>query len=228
MVLHCCGMGCPMTSTRFGRRMAVEIGGPDLRIEGLRIACDVQRVSAAAPAQGTIDVYNLAETTAHRIRERGKSVRLYGGYDELALLADGDIRRVERRREGRERIVRMHIGGQVQAQTQAVFSGAYEGRVSLRQVVRDIVDTMTGLSIASPDSRDITSAVVCPAGHRTGTSTMGALPISRPSWRSNCMPGTTRARRVAASYVSTIAGIAMRISLRRESTTKGSANAGRP
>ena len=129
---------------KYLRRVRVTFGEfSDLVIEDLLIKFRVRREATATPAEGEINIYNLNQSNETRIKERGRRVTLLAGYgDAMETIFDGDVRRIERYREGQDRITRVHVGGNVQKITRAVFNKSYEGEVAVRQIITDAVETL--------------------------------------------------------------------------------------
>lgn len=139
---------------RYLRTVRAAIGDTDAetRIEQLLIRFEIRHEATDTPASGTIDFFNLADATETRIRDRGEQIRLWAGYgDDPPLIAAGDVRRVERMRADQDRITRVHFGGHVALQTSATFQRAYEGTVTVREIVTDIVAAM-GLELGPLDA----------------------------------------------------------------------------
>ena len=134
---------------QFLREVRVQVGdaAERLTVEDLLIRFRVQKYANGTPAEGEIDIYNLADASETRVQERGKAVVLFAGYDgRLEEVFRGDVRRVERFREKYDRITRIHVGGAVQNRTVAIFRRAYEGETAVRTIVQDAVAEL-GLDI---------------------------------------------------------------------------------
>ena len=135
----------------FLRHVRVLVGGQeiiggqaqrlDLQVSELMIAFNISRKADATPAQGEISIFNLNESHETLIRDRGDSVILEAGYlgARFGLLVAGDIRRVDKDRNGLDRVLRMQVGGHVRQRTEAFVSVAYEGEAPVRTIVSDIV-----------------------------------------------------------------------------------------
>jgi len=136
-----------MTTIPYLRDAMVVIGGLELR--DLYIKFAIRWEADATAAAGDIEIYNLGDTTEARIHRRGERVQLYAGYRDAGLeqIAHGEVRRVERRRSGTERVTLIRFGGSVATVTAAVFAQTYEGPVSLRTVIADVVATMEGVDV---------------------------------------------------------------------------------
>lgn len=133
-------------------RLAVGDAGEETIIDDLMIRFDIRYEATGTPAAGHIDVLNLHASTETRIRERGTRVRLWAGYgDDPPLIADGDVRRVERMRSEQDRVTRIHFGGNVRRLSGPIFRRTYEGVVAIRRIVTDIVAAMPGLELGPLD-----------------------------------------------------------------------------
>lgn len=130
-------------------RLTVDGAAVSAEISGLYVKFRVRWEASGTPATGDIEVYNLSEGSENRIRDRGKSVELFGGYQggSLESIAQGDVRRVSRKRVGLDRVAVIRFGGNIDKTQRTVFSRAYQGRVSVRQVVRDVVADMDGIEV---------------------------------------------------------------------------------
>ncbi len=139
---------------RLYKRQIRVVVGNDLeavQIDNLRMEIEAVKEAQSLPAEGFVRIYNLNENTETRIRQRAERVRVFAGYDgELGLIFDGDIRRVERDRGGLVRITTITLGGNVFKLTNARVSRSYEGQVSTRQIVSDVLPTF-GIDFDSLD-----------------------------------------------------------------------------
>jgi len=134
-----------MTTTPYLRNLelVVSTAGARLEIRGLFIKFQIRWEASATAASGDIEVYNLADATETRISQRGSQVSLFAGYqDSLEEIARGDIRRVDKKRSGVNRISVIRFGGNLSRTSAAVFARTYEGEIALAQVVRDIIAEM--------------------------------------------------------------------------------------
>ena len=134
---------------RYLRRVRVSIGDRSERLtaENLLIDFRIRKQATGTPADGEIKIWNLNESNETRIQERGKAVTLEAGYGErIGQIFAGDVRRVERIRQGHDRITHIHVGGSIVKQTEAVVMRSYEGETPVRTIVRDAVADM-GLTI---------------------------------------------------------------------------------
>ena len=137
---------------RFLRRVRVEVGddAEQLRVDNLYIRFRLRCEATDTPPSGHVDVYNLNERSEVRIRERGRLIKLFAGYegDELPIIFDGNVRRVERLRAELDRITRMHVGGrpEVDAPERSIFTRGYEENTPTRDIVRDGVEHL-GLEV---------------------------------------------------------------------------------
>jgi hypothetical protein len=98
-----------------GRVCSVEVDGS--LIDGLRIAFSVQKDIQKEPNRATIKVYNLAETTRHRLqRGNAQFLRLRAGFEQVVEdVFLGDITRVQSYREETEWVTEFSAGDGVKA-----------------------------------------------------------------------------------------------------------------
>ena len=137
------------TQTRFLRRAEVTVSRGGSQVlkadESLRIVFNIRRDAAPETQPSTIALYNLAFETRQLIQEQDR-VRLSAGYanTELALVAEGDIRRIDHERSDLDRISVIAIG-QSDIKLASLFNRSYK-TVALTDVVLDIVADM-GLTV---------------------------------------------------------------------------------
>ena len=149
-----------MTTPRYLRRARVEIGVTDaarLVVEDLRIAFDLRAEIQSEASPSTVRIWNLARDTERRI-EQGQALRLYAGYEgeELPLLHQGEIDRVETQRAGVERITTLELGNSQQTRiTGAIASVGKQGLVALNDLVAEHVAAM---GFALGDTGDLPDA----------------------------------------------------------------------
>lgn len=149
----------------------------------LLIRFDLRREANPTPAAGRIDIVNLNQSSETRVRERGRRVRLAAGYQDagaelLPVLFDGDVRRVERLREGLDRVTRIHVGGNTAAQSGPVFSRSYRGVETVRRIAADIVETMREFELG--DTAAIPAAAARTDYARTSPARQALTDILRP------------------------------------------------
>ena len=150
------------TSTTEGGvlRFAVQAALPPLRVSDLRIRFQIREEASPTPATGEIEIFNLSPDNERRIRARGVRVQLLAGYEDFnGLIADGDVRDIDRGREGLDRITKIYFGGQVQTLAEEVFCMTYEGIVPVRDIVSDAVGAWfldTGPLDAIPEEATVT------------------------------------------------------------------------
>ena len=140
-----------MTQPRFLRRARVEIGGAPgttlLVVEDLRINFDLRNDAHSSPPSSKVQIYNLAPRSDSLISSEGQPVVVMAGYgDRIALIAQGEIRRVDRERRGLERVTSITLGASDKTRTEAVISKTYQ-RVHIRTIVSDLVLDYLGLRL---------------------------------------------------------------------------------
>ena len=127
----------------YKRIVRVVIGeeeGSALSIDSLYIQIEVKKDLSGKPNEGEVRIYNLAQSTEDRIREKGVRIRIFAGYDNQPILIhDGDIRRVDRSRTNVDRITIITIGGNVIKLSQATFNQSYSGQIQVKQIVIDSI-----------------------------------------------------------------------------------------
>ena len=148
-----------MSMRQYLRQVRVEIEDSDhvvLVVEQLRVVFDLrsERQSSASPS--TVRIYNLSKASASHIAEPGQIVQVWAGYGDIngsAPLFRGEARRVLQERNGLDRITTIVLGGSDSAMSGAIVTLSEEGPVGLREVIREIVDTMgLGLEASSLDA----------------------------------------------------------------------------
>lgn len=116
--------------------------GDAIAIDSLYIKIEIKKVISGKPNEGSVKIYNLADSTETQIKEKGVRIRVFAGHDNRPiLLHDGDIRRVERDRSGVNRITTIILGGNTIKLAQAIFNQSYAGQVSVKQIVTDAIPT---------------------------------------------------------------------------------------
>lgn len=139
---------------RYPRHVRVEIdtAATITKIEELFIRFDLRLDGSDVPPDGIIDVLNLADGTETRFRKRGENIRLWAGYGpDPPMIFNGAIRRVERKREGMDRVTRFYVGGAVNEIGKgggSIFTRTY-AKVTLRQILTDIVGVMQDVTIGA-------------------------------------------------------------------------------
>ena len=127
----------------YNRQLQVEVAG--LTIKDLRIVVDIDRQMDRTQDKGRCDIYNLSPAHEQRIYERGGPITIQAGYPStVAILFEGEVQRVIRAREELSRITRISLGDQVRSRKRlgGVFLRSYDGQISIRQIVTDIIDAM--------------------------------------------------------------------------------------
>ena len=138
----------------YKRYIQIIIGNDDsaLSIDALYITFEIEKVLSGKPSDGIVNIYNLNDTSEAKIKETGERVRVFAGYDENKdLIYDGDIRKIEKNKQGLDRIVTITLGGNVFKLTNAFFNKSYAGAVSVSQVVSDAVPSF-GISAVGLDA----------------------------------------------------------------------------
>ena len=125
----------------------------NIRITDPKIKFSIKRESDRTPPSGFVQIFNLNVNTEKQIYEQGESLVLNGGYgDNLGLLFDGAVQKVERERINLSRITTIKLAGKVVelAKLSGVTFRSYNGLASVRQVVTDIVSDI-GLQVGPLD-----------------------------------------------------------------------------
>ena len=128
-------------SQLYRRQVKVQVGDGAEAVtipNAFKIRFELKKLVSSTSSEGSIGIYNLADTTKEIVRDRGKRVRLFAGYgDTIPLLHDGDVLRVSQDDQVVDRITNIFFGGRIFNVSQAVFSRSYQGDVSLRTIVGD-------------------------------------------------------------------------------------------
>ncbi len=130
---------------QYKRSLEVIVGDDEqeVSIRDLLIQIEIKQEAHFKPAEGFVKIYNLNETNETRIRNQFTRIRVVGGYEgSESLLFDGDIRKVERDREGINRVTVITLGGNVFRLTNAEFNRSYEGVVTVRQIIADAIPSL--------------------------------------------------------------------------------------
>ena len=137
----------------YKRYIQIVIGDDDsaIAIDSLYITLEIKKALSGKPSEGTVNVYNLNETSESKIKETGERIRVFAGYDNNKdLIYDGDIRKVEKNKQRLDRITTITIGGNVFKLTDAFFNKSYTGPVPVSQVVQDAIPSF-GMSASGFD-----------------------------------------------------------------------------
>ena len=130
-------------SLLFNRVVFIDVGDANEAIRiptTFKIAFSIQKLIGANSAQGSVSIYNLADETKELIRDRGKRIRVYGGYQSIvALFHDGDILRTAQTDEGANRKTDIFLGNNVFTITNAIFSSSYGGQTPVKSIVRQML-----------------------------------------------------------------------------------------
>ena len=115
-----------------------------MEIRRVAVNFRIRKESNQTSAEGNVDIINLKPETENNIRERGRQIQVFAGYENPQLIFDGDIKRYYRGREGLERISRIHVGSYIAARAKAIFNDTFENS-SVREIVRRGVSTYGGI-----------------------------------------------------------------------------------
>ena len=125
----------------FPRQFETIIGESDsdaVKITELAVTFEIKKTSSSKPVEGFVEIKNLSDATDSFIKNKGQRIRILGGYPgRTGLLFDGDIRSITRGRDNVDRLTRIELGGNVRKLTQARFTRAYAGALSIKQIVQD-------------------------------------------------------------------------------------------
>ena len=129
----------------YRRTIRTKVAG--LEIEKPRQTLTLDRTSDRTQDRGSLDIWNLSEANESRIIDRGGEITIEAGYPEtMAVVFEGRVSEVIRRRERLARITRINLGdnvrGDARGGTNAVFNRTYESIESVRRIVTDIVEAM--------------------------------------------------------------------------------------
>ena len=127
--------------------------GEAINFGGLMVGWKVQRTTDSRQPSGTISLFNLAEQTERRIKNRYTEIRLSAGYpDRFGILVDATIKDVVRDQQGLDRVAHVEIGGRSSgvrgqpASRRVTVDLSYEGPVAL-EVIAAAVAAKMGLTV---------------------------------------------------------------------------------
>ena len=130
-----------------------------LTMRDLFISFHIRKSANSTPSDSRIDIYNQSVSSASFIKERGIEVLVAAGYAEPVQLFKGDIRRVERIRQGVTTITRIICGGNIKGRTNSLFAWDYAEESSVREIVtaatQEIPDVILGDITVIPDGATI-------------------------------------------------------------------------
>ena len=135
-------------------KRSIEVQVADLTVSDLKIELDIRKDADDVLATGTVTISNLSEAHEQQIHDRGDTLVVSAGYSGLVgVIFDGRVQRVEREQDYLTRLTRIAIGAQTVAKDtlSGVTSRSYEGDVSLRRIIQDIVGDL-GLTSGPVDA----------------------------------------------------------------------------
>jgi len=125
----------------FGRNSAIIIG--NVKTTGLRIVFDLEKNKRGPEAnKGTINVYNLNETTRVLSQQPDTIVILEVGYGEnFEQLFIGNISKSATKRQGANMVTILTVGDGEKAMREVHFDKSWEGKVSIKTCIKEVADT---------------------------------------------------------------------------------------
>lgn len=114
------------------------------------IQMEIMKNISSKVNEGVVRMFNLSDSTENQIREKGKRVRVFAGYNgKPILIHDGEITRVDRDpdEESLNRITSVSLAGKLIQISQSIFNKSYSGQVAVKQIVQDAIPTF-GLDYA--------------------------------------------------------------------------------
>ncbi len=125
-----------MRDLLFGRRYTLTIG--DTRVSGLRLAFKIKKTLTKEPNTADISVFNLSETTRHKLQGKGLPVILSAGYEGTeAVIFSGDSRFIDDTRSGPDWVKRIRCGDGERAFQFERFRASYGPGTAIATVIRD-------------------------------------------------------------------------------------------
>jgi hypothetical protein len=140
----------------FERRVQVDVvrGGSliALRVEGLRVAFDVQKDAKQSSNTARVQVYNLAPETRARFQELTDSIIIRAGYSDESIdeIFHGDIVSVSHPKTGPDVITTIEANDGQRALRSSTSSFSYGEGAGLKQVIQDVAKSL-GLPVKSED-----------------------------------------------------------------------------
>ena len=144
----------------YKRGIKVDVAG--LSVTDLRIHFTLERQADPTQDKGSVDIYNLGNSEARQIEDRGREIIIQAGYDGvLDLVFQGSVQRVIRTREKQAFITRIELGDQVFSKSilAGIWQGSYAGAQNTRSIARTIITEGMGLTPGP--------LMAIPAGHTT-------------------------------------------------------------
>lgn len=125
----------------FGRNAAIIID--DIKTTGLRIVFDLEKTKRGPEAnKGTINVYNLNETTRVLSQQPDIIVILEVGYGEnLEQLFIGNVSKSATKRQGANMVTALTVGDGEKALREVRFDKSYEAGVSIKTTINEVAQT---------------------------------------------------------------------------------------
>lgn len=131
-----------MTTYYWGRQIRLTVG--DLVIEDLRMAFDIEVLSAPGSGSSSIRVWNLSPEHEKQITPAGNAVKLEAGYTgDMAVLYEGSVFRSSVKRTGLDRITTLLVASDDQSgASAALITDFWEGEVPAATIAGEIADAM--------------------------------------------------------------------------------------
>jgi len=125
----------------FGRNSAIIIG--DTKATGLRIVFDLEKTKRGPEAnKGTINIYNLNETTRVTSQRPDIIVILEVGYGEnFEQLFIGNISKSATKRQGANMVTTLTIEDAGKALREVRFDKSYESGISIKTTIKEVAQT---------------------------------------------------------------------------------------
>ena len=136
-------MGVELYNRRAALTVAPITGEEGIKIEGLRIAFEIEKTSTSEANKGTIRIYNLAEQTRDWLQAKDQAIVLEAGYLELVQrLFAGVIDRLEHKREGVNMVTEIECKDGGLDLRDPEFHRSYPAGSSKTAIIRDIIAAM--------------------------------------------------------------------------------------
>lgn len=125
-------------------------GGSGLQVKDLRVTFNVVKTSTSEPNTAEIEIYNLSSANRGLIEQKNQAVVLKAGYRDLSgTIVIGHLRRVEHRKEGSDVISKLEVKDGGKDLYEVEFRRSYTKGTSRMSVVRDIIGTMSTVSLGT-------------------------------------------------------------------------------
>jgi hypothetical protein len=133
------------------RLIIADNAGDALDLSNLRIKFTVKKTDAQTPNTAEIQVWNLAEDTANRVKKEFTRVTLEAGYEgNVALIFNGNVKRISKGKEnGVDSYIMIHAGDGDEAYNYSVINTTLASGATQNDQVNAAVNSMSSRGVSA-------------------------------------------------------------------------------